>query len=195
MQNIDNEKLSEDQMGGQDASENPYSKDEAVNTEEVSEVENTTEPLQTPEEMMKEEIAQLNDKYIRLFAEFDNYKRRTAKERLELMLTANKETLVSLLPVLDDFERAMKSMEQTSDVKVLKEGVSLIQSKFVNLLHSKGLKPMESIGKEFNIDFHEAITKMPAPSDYLKDKVVDEVEKGYFLNDKVIRFAKVVVGE
>lgn len=173
------------------------------NTEEVSAVNDSTEnnagdsteTSPTPEELMKQEIDQLNDKYIRLFAEFDNYKRRTAKERLDLMGSANKETVVSMLPVLDDFERAFKAFENANDVTALKEGVELIFTKFKNIMVSKGVKPMESIGQPFNIDFHEAITNIPAPSEELKGKVVDEVEKGYFLNDKVVRFAKVVVGE
>ncbi len=173
------------------------------NTEEVSAVNDSTEnnagdsteTSPTPEELMKQEIDQLNDKYIRLFAEFDNYKRRTAKERLDLMGSANKETVVSMLPVLDDFERAFKAFENANDVTALKEGVELIFTKFKNIMVSKGVKPMESIGQSFNIDFHEAITNIPAPSEELKGKVVDEVEKGYFLNDKVVRFAKVVVGE
>lgn len=149
----------------------------------------------SPEELLKQEINQLNDKYIRLFAEFDNYKRRTAKERLELIGSANKETVVAMLPVLDDFERALKSIDSATDVQALKEGVDLIYNKFKSILVSKGIKPMESVGQPFHIDFHEAITNIPAPSEDMKGKVIDEVEKGYFLNDKVVRFAKVVVGE
>jgi molecular chaperone GrpE len=149
----------------------------------------------SPEELLKQEISQLNDKYIRLFAEFDNYKRRTAKERLELIGSANKETVVAMLPVLDDFERALKSFDSATDVQALKEGVDLIYNKFKSILVSKGIKPMDSVGQPFNIDYHEAITNIPAPSEDMKGKVIDEVEKGYFLNDKVVRFAKVVVGE
>ena len=172
-------------------------------TEELTEVKNETEinsapevqVVQTPEELMKAEIEQLNDKYIRLFAEFDNYKRRTAKERLELFSMANRETILALLPVLDDFERAMKAFQNTAEAASLKEGVELIYTKFNQIMQSKGVKPMESIGQPFNIDFHEAITNISAPSEDMKGKVIDEVEKGYFLNDKVVRFAKVVVGE
>jgi molecular chaperone GrpE len=141
------------------------------------------------------ELKAVEDKYLRLYAEFDNYKRRTSAERLELFKTANQEVLVALLPVLDDFERALKSMQQATELAPVKDGVDLVSNKLKNILQQKGLKPMESIGKPFDSDYHEAITKIPAPTADLKDKVVDEVEKGYFLGDKVIRFAKVIVGE
>lgn len=145
-------------------------------------------------EKLKAEVATLNDKYIRLYAEFDNFKRRTTKERIELLQTAGKDVIVSLLTVLDDFERAAKAMENATEVKPVKEGVELVHHKLKSLLHQKGLKEMESKGKPFDAEIHEAITNIPAPSDNLKGKVIDEVEKGYYLNDKVIRFAKVVVG-
>lgn len=199
-QDVKNEQQQQNDVSGRDNLNNGQ---QPHNTEEVSAVNDSTEnnagdsaeTSPTPEELMKQEIDQLNDKYIRLFAEFDNYKRRTAKERLDLMGSANKETVVSMLPVLDDFERAFKAFENANDVSALKEGVELIFTKFKNIMVSKGVKPMESIGQPFNIDFHEAITNIPAPSEELKGKVIDEVEKGYFLNDKVVRFAKVVVGE
>ncbi len=137
----------------------------------------------------------IEDKYIRLYAEFDNFRRRTAAERLELFKTSNQEMLVALLPVLDDFERAMKSIEQAKDIQAVKLGVELVSSKMRNILSQKGMKVMECIGKDFDSEFHEAITNIPAPTEELKGKVVDVVENGYFLNDKVVRFAKVVVGE
>ena len=143
---------------------------------------------------LKAEVALLNDKYVRLYAEFDNYKRRTTKERIDLLQTAGKDVIVSLLPILDDFERASKAMETATDVKAVKEGVELVHNKLQSLLVQKGLKPMEAIGQAFDADVHEAITNVPAPTPDLKGKVIDEVEKGYMLNDKVIRFAKVVVG-
>jgi molecular chaperone GrpE len=146
------------------------------------------------EEKLKLENSSLNDKYLRLFAEFDNYKRRTQKERIELLQTASKDVVVSLLPVLDDFERALKATENTTDVNAIREGVMLIQTKLNSILSNKGLKPIESLHTTFDTDLHEAITNIPATSDKLKGKVVDELEKGYTLNDKVIRFAKVVVG-
>ncbi|PWS31276.1 nucleotide exchange factor GrpE [Pedobacter paludis] len=158
----------------------------------------TNETEQAPElsieDKLKEEVQQLNDKYLRLYAEFDNYKRRTQKERVELLQTAGKDVIVSLLTVLDDFDRALKAMETATDIAPVKEGILLVSTKLKNTLAQKGLKDVESISKEFNTDFHEAITNVPAPSEDLKGKVIDEVEKGYTLNDNVIRFAKVVVG-
>ncbi len=146
------------------------------------------------EEKLQHEVTTLNDKYLRLFAEFDNFKRRTQKERVELLQTAGKDIIVSLLPVLDDFERAIKATELTTDVAPVKEGVVLIQSKLKGLLNQKGLSEIVSLDTEFNTDLHEAITQIPSPSPKQKGKVLDELEKGYTLNDKVIRFAKVVVG-
>jgi len=136
----------------------------------------------------------LNDKYLRLFAEFDNYKRRTQKERIELLQTAGKDVIVSLLTILDDFDRANKAAETAVEVGPIKEGVQLVHNKLMSVLGQKGLKVMESINTPFDTDLHEAITKVPAPSEELKGKVIDELEKGYTLNEKVIRFAKVVVG-
>lgn len=148
----------------------------------------------TAEEKLQDELTVVNDKYLRLFAEFDNYKRRTQKERVELLQTAGKEVITSLLTVLDDFDRANKAMENATDVVAIQEGIQLIYSKLKNLLVQKGLKEIESINTPFDTDLHEAITKIPAPNDELKGKVLDVLEKGYTLNDKVIRFAKVVVG-
>jgi len=160
--------------------------------------ENTTpeEPIieLTVEEKLQQENSVLNDKYLRLFAEFDNYKRRTQKERIELLQTAGKDVVVSLLPVLDDFDRALKATETATEVNAIREGIMLVQNKLKSILTQKGLKEMESLHTTFDTDIHEAITKIPAPTDDLKGKVVDELEKGYTLNDKVIRFAKVVVG-
>ena len=162
--------------------------------------ENATETVAEPivelsvEEKLKQENSNLNDKYLRLFAEFDNYKRRTQKERVELLQTAGKDVVVSMLPVLDDFERALKATENATEVSAIREGVMLVQTKLKSILGQKGLKEVESLNTPFDTDMHEAITKIPAPSDDLKGKVVDELEKGYTLNDKVIRFAKVVVG-
>lgn len=144
-------------------------------------------------EALKNEVAELKDKFLRLYSEFENYKRRTAKEKIDLTKTANEDVLSAILPVVDDFERGMKSMVEAKEVSALKEGISLIYHKLFKVLESKGLKPMESIGQEFNSELHEAITQIPASED-MKGKVVDEVEKGYYLHDKVIRFAKVVIG-
>jgi molecular chaperone GrpE len=142
----------------------------------------------------KNEADELRDKYLRLHAEFDNFRRRTSKERLELFKTANQELMVALIPVLDDLERAQVAMKDAQDVNAVREGVELIFNKFTGLLQQKGLKPMEVIGQPFDADVHEAITQIPAPSEEMKGKVIDQVEKGYYLNDKVVRFAKVVIG-
>ncbi len=146
-------------------------------------------------EKLQKDAAEWKDKYIRLVAEFDNFRKRNAKERIELMQTAGKDVIVSLLDVLDDSERAQKQIETSMDVNANKEGVMLVFNKLRSSLQSRGLKAMESIQKEFNPDLHEAITEVPAPNDALKGKVLDEVQKGYYLNDKIIRFAKVVVGK
>jgi len=140
------------------------------------------------------ELAELKDKYLRLYADFENFRRRTAKEKLDMINSANEGLLKSLIPVIDDFERAKQSMDSTDDITAVKEGVDLIYTKFTKTLEAKGLKPMVAKGESFNADLHESITQFPAPSPDLKGKVIDEVEKGYYLNDKVIRFAKVIVG-
>lgn len=142
------------------------------------------------------EIKALNDKYLRLYSEFDNFRRRTQKEKLELYKTAGEDIFKSLLPVMDDFERAKKSMDESQDYNSLKEGVDLIFNKFVGVFKANGAEPMESpIGKDFDSELHEAVTQIPAPEEKLKGKVVDEIEKGYTLKEKVIRYAKVVVGQ
>ncbi len=143
---------------------------------------------------LKEQIAQLNDKYLRQAAEFDNFRRRNAKERVELIQTAGKDVIIDMLDVLDDSERAQKQLNNTGDITQIKEGVNLVFNKFRATLTAKGLKPMEAVGTPFNADIHEAITEIEAGEDS-KGKVVAEVQKGYYLNDKIIRFAKVVVGK
>lgn len=148
----------------------------------------------SPEELLKTELDEANNKYLRLYAEFDNYKRRTSKERVDLLQTAGKEVIGDLLSTLDDFDRALKAMDATDNVDSIKEGILLVSQKLKKTLQQKGLKEMDSINQPFDADIHEAITKVPAPSDDLKGKVIDEVEKGYFLNGKVLRYAKVVVG-
>jgi molecular chaperone GrpE len=148
----------------------------------------------TPEELLQEEVAKEKDKFLRLFAEFENYKKRTAKERIELFRTANQEVLQAMLPVLDDFDRAMIQIAKSED-EVLLKGVELIHEKLKATLVSKGLESVEvMIGDDFNADFAEAITQIPAPTEDLKGKIVDVLEKGYKLGDKIIRFPKVVIG-
>ena len=145
-------------------------------------------------EKLQAEVQEQKDKYLRLFAEFDNFKRRNAKERLELIQTAGKDVIISLLEVLDDCDRAEKQLTESEDIASRKQGVQLVFNKLRSKLQAKGLKPMESINTDFDVKKHEAITEIETPEDK-KGKVVDEVEKGYYLNDKIIRFAKVVVGK
>ncbi len=161
------------------------------NTAETNENTDSTSQEPTPEEL----IQAANDKYLRLYAEFENFRRRTAKEKLELISNASGDILKEVLPILDDMERAIESNKSSEDINTVKEGFELVYNKLANTLKSKGLKPMDSKETEFDTDKHEAITKIPAPTEELKGKVVDVVEKGYYLNDKVIRYAKVVIGE
>jgi molecular chaperone GrpE len=144
-------------------------------------------------EKLEAELKEQKDKFLRLYAEFDNYKRRTAREKIDLIQTAGKEVIQSLLEVLDDADRAEKQMAATDQVQPLREGVQLVFHKLRAALQGRGLREMESVGKDFNPDIHEAITEVPAPGS--EGKVIDQVEKGYYLNDKIIRFAKVVVGK
>lgn len=144
---------------------------------------------------LEAQIAELKDKHLRLFSEFDNFRKRTAKERIELFKTANADLILDLIPVLDDFDRAQQSMAESTDAEAIKAGVELIYNKLYKTLEKRGLECMDSKEKDFDTDFHEAITEIPAPTEDLKSKVVDVVEKGYTLNDKVIRYAKVVVGK
>ncbi len=146
-------------------------------------------------EKLRMELDEAKDKYLRLVAEFDNFRKRNAKERIELIQTAGKDVIQSMLEVLDDSERAQKQMETTEDVASIKEGVMLVFNKLRSTLQNKGLKKMESVNAEFNADLHEAITEIPAPDDKMVGKIIDEVEPGYYLNDKLIRYAKVVVGK
>jgi molecular chaperone GrpE len=169
----------------------------AQNTADSAETSNENSKngnTESPEDLLKQELALANDKFIRLYSEFDNFRRRTAKEKIDLMNNGAADFFKMMLPVVDDFERALKSINEASDVDALKQGVDLIYNKFKNTLTAKGLKEMESMEQPFDADLHEAITQIPAPTENLKGKVVDELEKGYYLNDKVIRYAKVVVG-
>lgn len=152
-------------------------------------------PEQEAMEKMKQEHGELKDKYLRLFAEFENYKKRTFKEKLELMKTAAQDTMSALLPVLDDFDRAKKNADNESTEETFSEGVNLVYSKLYSVLKNKGLEVMESKGEVFDPELHEAITEIPAPNPELKGKIVDTIEKGYTLKDKIIRHAKVVIGK
>lgn len=147
-------------------------------------------------DVLRTELQALHDKHVRLFAEFDNFRKRTAKERMELMQFAGENTLKAILPVVDDVERAVANNEKSEDLQAVKEGLRLIQQKMLHILAGQGIKPMSKApGEVFDTDLHEAITKAPAPTEAMKGKVLDVVENGYTLHDKVIRYAKVVVGE
>ena len=137
---------------------------------------------------------ELNDKYLRLYSEFDNFRKRTAKEKIDLIQTGGEDVFKSILPVMDDFERAIKSNNDTTNVKAVNDGVNLIYNKLKSTLTQKGLEEMKALGETFNADIHEAITNIPAPAEDQKGKVLDELEKGYMLNGKIIRFAKVIIG-
>ena len=196
------------QQGNQTPNENPIdlsqSNEQPINSEEnmVVDPEVNTEESVNPDNINSEnkddewqlKYAEMNDRYLRLYSEFDNYRKRSARERVEFSKTAASDTFTAILPVLDDFDRAAKAMENADDIAVVKEGMQLIYHKFRNILISKGLEEMNAQGETFDADFHEAITSIPSPDDTMKGKVVDELEKGYSLNGKVIRFAKVVVG-
>lgn len=151
--------------------------------------------LKNENEELQAKADELQDKYLRLFAEFDNYKKRTMKEKVDLMATAAKGTLSALLPVLDDFDRAKMNAESDDSAEPFSEGVSMVYQKLFNILSQKGLSPMESTGEIFDPELHEAITEIPAPNEDMKGKVVDTIEKGYKLKDTIIRHAKVVVGK
>jgi len=178
------ENLNEDQVQG--AAEEEESSEEAA--EEVQEEEKR-------EATTEEKLAELQDRYLRLSAEYDNFRKRTLKEKIDLQKSANERLLEALLPVADDFDRAMQSVEEAKDIEAVREGMRLISGKFRGFLTQQGVKEIEAVSKPFDTDLHEAITKIPAPSRKLKGKVVDVVQKGYFLNEKVLRFSKVVIGE
>ena len=164
--------------------------------EEVSDENEEKEPIEEKKEPTAEEkLAELQDRYLRLSAEYDNFRKRTLKEKIDLQKSGNENLLNALLPVADDFDRAMGVVDEATDIKAVKEGMKLISGKFSAFLAQQGVKEIDAMKKEFDTDLHEAITKIPAPSKKLKGKVVDVIQKGYYLNDRVLRFAKVVIGE
>lgn len=175
--------------------ENPGTETKAEETQEEAGQEEAAGEELSELEKKEQEIKDLNDKYLRLYSEFDNFRRRTQKEKLELYKNAGEDIFKSLLPVVDDFERAQKSMEETQDYESLKSGLDLIYNKLIGVFKSNGVNSMDAAGKDFDSEIHEAITQIPAPDKSMVGKVVDVVEKGYTLNEKVIRYAKVVVGQ
>jgi molecular chaperone GrpE len=151
--------------------------------------------LNTKLKVSNEKMEELHDKYLRLSAEFDNYRKRTLKEKIDLTRAAGEQIMLNLLPVVDDFERGIKNLNESQEINAVKEGMILIYNKFKNFLNQNGVKEIDAKNKEFDIDLHEAVTKIPAPKKELKGKVIDVIQKGYTLNEKVIRFSKVVIGE
>ena len=190
--NKDNKNFEEEEVKVESPENAEMPADENQVKEQVEESENKED---AELERLKTELGEAKDKYLRLYSEFENFRRRSAREKLDLVQSANQELMKDLLPVLDDFERANQSYSEDTDAKTVMEGMSIISNKFKKILEQKGIKPMASEpGIDFDPEIHEAITQIPAPEDKLKGKVVDVVEKGYYLNDKVIRFAKVVIG-
>ncbi|MBC7873746.1 MAG: nucleotide exchange factor GrpE [Ferruginibacter sp.] len=182
----------------EDRTNNPDMTGFDMNTDEnLSGTSHLNEPVAEESEMekIKTELEEANDKYLRKVAEFENFKRRNARERIELIQTAGRDVISGLLDVLDDCDRAQKQVETSEDITAIKEGVMLVFNKLRNTLQAKGVKAMETLHQEFNPDLHEAIAEIPAPSAALKGKIIDEVMKGYYLNDKLIRYAKVVIGK
>lgn len=171
---------------------------EEKNTEELEDQvqDQSEESTEVDEvEVLQQEVAEAKDKYLRLFAEFENFKKRNTKERIALISSASQDTLSALLPILDDFDRAKTSAEDESSTEPFSEGVMMVYNKLFKTLEGKGLTKMVTTGESFDPELHEAITKIPAPNDDMKGKVIDTIEPGYKLNDKIIRFAKVVIGE
>lgn len=189
----ENEKTKKIEVEEQEPKEEPAEEMEMEESEEESPEEEKEEPKKEPGP--EEKLAELQDRYLRLSAEYDNFRRRTLKEKIDLQKSANENLLVSLLPVADDFDRALESVDLAEDVEAVKEGLKLINGKFKAFLTQQGLKEIEAMHKAFDTDVHEAITKVPAPAKKLKGKVVDVVQKGYYLNERVLRFSKVVIGE
>ena len=187
-----NENLTNDEVMDQDksGSENSTSKKKESKSKRKKRAEEKDRIAE-----LENETAELKDKYLRLYAEFDNYKKRTVREKLDMMKTAARDTLSALLDVLDDFDRAKANAESDSSDEFFSEGVQMVYNKLYNKMSAMGLKPMESTNEDFDPELHEAITKIPAPSEEMKGKIVDTIEKGYYLNDTIIRHAKVVVGE
>lgn len=178
----------------ENSSEDQMQEEAKAPAETDSSTETSAEPVLTEAEKSRAEATEWKDKYLRLYAEFENFRARNSREKMALISTATEGLMKDLLPVMDDFERSLKAMETTADVESLREGVHLVYHKFSGILQQKGLKAMEAIGNPFDADFHEAVTQIPATDPEQKGRVMDEIEKGYSLHDKTIRFAKVIIG-
>ena len=185
---VNEENETQDQATAHDEAESAKKESKKDKAHKKSKVEEQLEKAEN-------EVLELKDKHIRLQAEVDNYRKRTMKERMELLKTASESVLINILPVIDDFDRAIQTLESVQEENHVKEGVSLIYNKFQEFLKQNGVKEIEAKGRDFDTDLHEAITTFPAPTEDLKGKIIDVVQKGYYLNDKVIRHSKVVIGE
>jgi molecular chaperone GrpE len=191
-QSTDKEK---DIKNEEQSAQNEQTEEKAVDEKETDNSNGSDQKEEKKEPTWEDKYNELNDKYLRLYSEFENFRRRTAKERVEMMSNAGSDMIKEVLPVLDDMERAIESNKDSDDIESIKEGFNLVHNKLFKTLEGKGLKPMNSIGEEFDPETADAIAKIPAPEKKMKGKVVDVVEKGYYLNDSILRYAKVVVGE
>ncbi len=191
------EEITDEQILDPTAAEAPtFVKNNVEEEEKVSEESKAENKVEAnPVEQLQAQLDEMRDKYLRLSAEFDNYRKRSLKEKMDLTKYASEDVLKSILPVVDDFERAINSLEISTDMDAIKQGLHLISNKFSDFLKTKGVTEIEAVGKELNTDLHEAITKIPVQEEEKKGKIVDVILKGYTLNDKVIRFSKVVIGE
>ncbi len=189
--------LSDKPKQEQNNSEKKSSSEKAKKETKGKKTSSQTKKNKTAEKIkaLEKSCNELNDKYLRLSAEYDNYRKRTLKERMELIKSAGEDTLINFLPIMDNIDRAKKSVDDAKDIGAIKEGINLIYKHIFDFLTERGIKEIEAIGETFDTDLHEALTKIPSPSEDLKGKVVDVIEKGYKLKDKVLRFSKVVVGE
>jgi len=187
--NTENEEI-EDATDNDESEKNDKKSDKKKNSSK-----NKTDEKEEKIKELEAQIQALSDKHLRLQAEFDNFRKRTLKERMDLIKNAGEDTLKDLLPVIDDIDRAIANIDAAKDLQAVKDGINLIQLKFQDFMKSKGLAEIEALHVEFDTDLHEAITKIPAPEEELKGKIVDVIQKGYTLNEKVVRFAKVIIGE
>lgn len=197
MEDKEKTEISDEQQAQPEADNTDDKKTETDNCQDkssASDTDNASKDADKGDDLQKK-YDELNDRYLRLMAEFDNYRKRTLKEKMDLTKYAEEDVIKGILPVVDNMERAIKSLESATDINAVKEGIDLIYKKFQEFLEKRGIKEIEALNKELDTDLHEAVTKFAAPSEDLKGKIIDVIEKGYYLHDKVIRYAKVVVGE
>jgi len=197
MENNEQKEIKDEQQAQSAPQQDADNTAESDNKQDKTSDAGTDNPSQNADngEDLQKKYDELNDRYLRLMAEFDNYRKRTLKEKMDLTKYAEEDVIKGILPVVDNMERAIKSLESATDITAVKEGIDLIYKKFMEFLEKRGIKEIEALNKELDTDLHEAVTKFAAPSDDLKGKIIDVIEKGYYLHDKVIRYAKVVVGE